>query len=70
MKTKNIGNSIGERLGVFTPEQLENEFKISLGTQNNWRAAKKIPYTRLGGKVLYFIDDVKNLLSTHKVESK
>ncbi len=38
----------------LTPEDVENEFKISRSTQAKLRMNKKIPYSKIGGKIVRY----------------
>lgn len=41
-------------LGVYlTPKDLENELGINYNTQYKLRKDKAIPYTKVGGKIMY-----------------
>ena len=52
----------------LTPEDIENEFKISRSTQAKLRMNKKIPYSKIGGKIVrYSRDKINDWLAAAEV---
>ncbi|MBQ87201.1 MAG: hypothetical protein CMQ16_12445 [Gammaproteobacteria bacterium] len=44
---------------VLTPKQLSARWDLAEATLRNWRSAKKgVPYCKVGGKVVYRLNDV------------
>ena len=52
---------------LLTPKELSKLIGISAGTLAVWRTNKNpdIPYTKLGGKVMYHIDDINDWLQSN-----
>ncbi len=57
-----------KQLNTMTPEQFEGKFNIKKSTQANWRSAGKLPYAKIGKKVIYFVDDIEKMLEKHRVQ--
>ncbi len=68
MKDNNFNYPRGGKLGVMTPDELFVELGIAKGTQANLRSAGKLPYCRIGKKVAYFIEDIREMLNSHRVD--
>ena len=52
---------------LLTPKEFSKLVGVSVGTLAVWRTHKNpdIPYTKLGGKVLYHIDDINDWMQSH-----
>jgi len=46
----------------YTDEELSKKLKISRGCLQDYRDEGRIPYIKLGGKILYRASDIKQLL--------
>lgn len=56
-------------LNTITPKQLEEKTGWSIKTQANMRSAGVLPYSKLGRKVVYFVEDIEALLKAHMVNA-
>jgi len=54
----------------LTPEELEQEYGISITAQNRMRMERRIPYSKIGKYVRYKRSDIEEWLETHKIEAK
>ena len=45
-------------------------FKISRRTSQNWRRARRIFYSRIGGRIYFTLADVQKLLRDHRVNNE
>lgn len=53
----------------LTPDELEEEYKISKSTQSKYRMARKIPFIKLGGRYIrYSREQINKWLDSHSVE--
>ena len=48
-------------------DDLEEEFGIKKSTQSNWRSKKKIPYSKLGGYIVYSREKINEWVESHAV---
>lgn len=49
----------------LTPEDVEKEFNIKKSTQSSWRHQKKIPYSKIGGFILYSREKLYEWFEAH-----
>lgn len=63
-----IGATLRERLGVYTPDELAVLLDVTTDTLAEWRSKKTGPdFVKLGKKVMYRADDVKEWMDHHVV---
>ena len=76
---RRIENLLGEIKGLIKPGQGQSKqwlksyevrklLKISPGTLHRWRVEGTIPYSRIGGTILYKYEDVKKLVDKARKE--
>ena len=51
----------------LSPQDLENEFGIKMSTQNKYRMAKKLPYSKVGKFVKYSRAKINKLFEDAEV---
>ena len=53
---------------LLKPKEVEERFKIKVGTLANWRSQKKgPPYLKVGGRIYYTVSGLSNWLRAHRV---
>lgn len=53
---------------LLRPKEVEQRFKIKVGTLANWRSQKKGPsYLKVGGRIYYPYTSLINWLKGHRV---
>jgi len=52
----------------LTPDELQEEYGISIHAQNRMRMERKIPYSKIGKHVRYKRSDIEKWLEEHKIE--
>jgi hypothetical protein len=53
----------------LNPEELAEEFGISIPSQNRYRADRKIPFSKVGRFIRYSRDDINTWLKNHTIVS-
>ncbi len=49
--------------------EVQKLLSISQGTLQHLRVTRKIPFTKIGGKIFYDIEDITSMIETHKVKN-
>jgi len=57
-----------QHIDWLTPDGLEEKLGITKSTQAKLRMRKKIPYVKFGKFVYYDLNEIDELLKTHKIE--
>ena len=52
----------------LTPDELQEEYGISIHAQNRMRMERRIPYSKIGKHVRYKRSDIEKWLEDHKIE--
>jgi len=52
----------------LTPEELKEEYSISIHAQNRMRMERRIPYSKIGKFVRYKRNEIEKWLEDHKIE--
>jgi predicted DNA-binding transcriptional regulator AlpA len=52
----------------LTPEELQEEYGISIHAQNRMRMERRIPYSKIGKFIRYKRSDIEKWLEDHKIE--
>ena len=52
----------------LTPEELKEEYGISIHAQNRMRMERRIPYSKIGKFVRYKRSEIEKWLEDHKIE--
>ena len=52
----------------LTPEELQEEYGISIHAQNRMRMERRIPYSKIGKFVRYKRSEIEKWLEDHKIE--
>ncbi len=52
----------------LTPEELQEEYGISIHAQNRMRIERRIPYSKIGKFVRYKRSEIEKWLEDHKIE--
>jgi len=52
----------------LTPDELQEEYGISIHAQNRMRMERRIPYSKIGKHVRYKRSDIEKWLEEHKIE--
>ena len=52
----------------LTPDELQEEYGISIHAQNRMRMERKIPYSKIGKHIRYKRAEIEKWLEDHKVE--
>ena len=52
----------------LTPEELQEEYGISIHAQNRMRMERRIPYSKIGKFVRYKRSKIEKWLEDHKIE--
>lgn len=53
----------------LNPKEFSEEFGMALSTQAKYRSAKKIPYSKIGGFILYSRKKINEWLESHTFEA-
>lgn len=51
----------------ITPEELEKMFGYTLKTQAKKRCLRELPYTKLGNKVFYPLEEIEKILEKNTI---
>jgi predicted DNA-binding transcriptional regulator AlpA len=52
----------------LTPEELQEEYGISIHAQNRMRMERRIPYSKVGKFIRYKRSEIEKWLEDHKIE--
>ena len=52
----------------LTPEELKEEYGISIHAQNRMRMERRIPYSKVGKFIRYKRSEIEKWLEDHKIE--
>ena len=55
--------------GLLSKAELSDYLGISPRTLHNWMTARRIPFFRLGGRILFDLDKVMQALASYEVKS-
>ena len=58
---------MGKLLETITPEELEKEIGWTKKTQANLRSKGTLPYVKMGKKVVYRLEDIRDMMELHLV---
>jgi hypothetical protein len=53
----------------ITPLQMEELFSVSLASQSMLRHRRQIPFTKMGRKVFYCVEDIEKMFEDNKIKS-
>lgn len=53
----------------INPKEFSKEFGMALSTQAKYRSKKKIPYSKIGGFILYSRKKINEWLESHTFEA-
>lgn len=54
---------------LLTKEDVAERYRVSQATINRWLAARKIPYIKMGGRVLFKETDLRQVDRENKMRS-
>ena len=52
----------------LSPDELQEEYGISIHAQNRMRMERRIPYSKIGKHIRYKRSDIEKWLEDHKIE--